>query len=375
MKFPAVLLASVIASAASISQEFAAQLIASSTRELNNNQNQNQQQQVSIPWAIDYSLKYQGCHHIKQWNSAADAQNDVRMFTKRLVRYRLCPVEKCRSSDAYGCSGASFGDYIVDMDTFLQYYWNAKQTDKEYNCQYFLNGCNCDENRDEGVDEKHCQWNCALNAGMEECIEEGDPDAENQENQDQMNYNDFLNCNELVANNEDGEAVAYYVGPYCSEQGGSIKIGVFTDDQCTLFAETTYEKITGNYLKYEKESIVAQECTFCKQNPDLNNNGQNDDGEAEAQNAREFCTTLYSESGKCETQLASVIGDGYNEQACNYLNGIKMVRVDGMLDVSDARPSAVATAFIVIFAMAFAAMAFYVWYLRTRLGIKKSSLL
>ncbi|KAL7576407.1 hypothetical protein ACA910_018212 [Epithemia clementina (nom. ined.)] len=375
MKFTAVVLSSFAASAAAISSESASKLL-SSARQLNNDANN----EANMLWANNYSIKYQGCHHIKQWNTQADGQDDVRMYTKRLVRFRLCPSKSCSASEASGCSTA-YGDYIVDMDTFLQSYWEAKEEDKEYRCEYFLNGCGCDAKEDDSVDEEHCQWNCAVNAGMEECIEDGNPDDES-EQAEEVNYQDFFECKQLQVNNNggdnnNGEQAAYYVGPYCSEQGGAIKIGIFTDDQCTMFAETSYYTLTGTELKYTTKSIVEEECTFCKENPDVNNNGQNDDQENQEEQApREFCQTLYQTSGKCETYLTPALGDTeINEQACNYLSGIKMVRTDGMLDLSDARPSAVATAFIVIFAMAFAAMAFYVWYLRTRLGVKKTSLL
>jgi hypothetical protein len=79
------------------------------------NQNQNQ---VDISWAVDYSIKFQGCHHISQWNAEADAADDVRIETKRLVRFRLCPSNTCTSANAGGCK-SGYGDYILDMNTFL----------------------------------------------------------------------------------------------------------------------------------------------------------------------------------------------------------------------------------------------------------------
>ena len=63
-----------------------------------------------------------------------------------------------------------------------------------------------------------------------------------------------------------------------------------------------------------------------------------------------------------------------NTNACSFIEGIKIVRADGIITGS-ANPDPVMTAFIVIFAMAFAALGFYVWYLRTRLGVKKNTLL
>merc|ERR1712043_34238 len=154
------------------------------------------------------------------------------------------------------------------------------------------------------------------------------------------------------------------------EQGGAIKIGVFTDDQCTEFAGKSFYQITGLDLPYTEQSIVEDECRSCKEADEYDENAQyNDynDNQQEAEEPRELCEILYKTAGKCETYMGETLGYGINENACNYMKGIKMVRTDGLLDVSDARPSAVATAFIVIFVMAFAAMAFYVWYLRTRL--------
>jgi len=46
-----------------------------------------------------------------------------------------------------------------------------------------------------------------------------------------------------------------------------------------------------------------------------------------------------------------------------------------MVFFQKAHANAVTTAFIVIFAMAFFAMGFYVWYLRTRLNVKPDALL
>eukprot|EP00527_Entomoneis_sp_CCMP2396_P001035 CAMPEP_0198143656 /NCGR_PEP_ID=MMETSP1443-20131203/8850_1 /TAXON_ID=186043 /ORGANISM="Entomoneis sp., Strain CCMP2396" /LENGTH=388 /DNA_ID=CAMNT_0043806923 /DNA_START=98 /DNA_END=1264 /DNA_ORIENTATION=- len=388
MKFSAVVLASAAASASAdvLSGSRASKLIQQSRRV-----NEDEAEAVELAWATDFSVKYQGCHHIKQWNNAADGADDVRMLTKRLVRYRMCPSEDCSASKANGCQ-SGYGDYIVDMDTYLSMYWEAKQTDLAMGCQnYVTEYCGeCDEDDDAEV----CQATCLVNGGMEDCVE--DDNAEDGEQQAVIDVEDYFECvqignddndndNNNGDNNQDGQEYVYYAGPYCSEQGGAIKIGVFTDDQCTEFAGKTFYQLTGQSLAYTEESIVEDECRSCKEVQEYNGdqedyndyNGDQEDGdEDEDGEPRELCGTLYQSSGKCETYLGDTVGEDYiNENACNYMNGIRMVRTDGLLDVSDARPSAVATAFIVIFAMAFAAMAFYVWYLRTRLGVKKNSLL
>jgi hypothetical protein len=42
-----------------------------------NNDNNNA---TSYQWMNSYSVKFQGCHHIKQWNEAADDDEDVRIW-------------------------------------------------------------------------------------------------------------------------------------------------------------------------------------------------------------------------------------------------------------------------------------------------------
>jgi hypothetical protein len=183
--------------------------------------------------------------------------------------------------------------------------------------------------------------------------------------------------------NDQEEEVKYYVGPYCGSQGGAVHLGLFTDDACTVFsdAESDFKSLAGFALPYayNVESIVGQECLSClaiaDENENDNNNDNNNDNGEEQDMVSETCGTVYTAAGKCEAYLPSGTTSDVNNNACNYMQGIKMVRYDGIVDTSASRPSAVATAFIVIFSMGFAAMAFYVWYLRTRLGVKQNTLL
>eukprot|EP00522_Entomoneis_paludosa_P009469 CAMPEP_0172441570 /NCGR_PEP_ID=MMETSP1065-20121228/2115_1 /TAXON_ID=265537 /ORGANISM="Amphiprora paludosa, Strain CCMP125" /LENGTH=384 /DNA_ID=CAMNT_0013191021 /DNA_START=55 /DNA_END=1209 /DNA_ORIENTATION=- len=384
MKLAAVILAAVASTAAAkgLSGTKRVSKLLESARRLNQ-----EEEEQDMSWAVDFSVKYQGCHHIKQWNAEANEQEDVRIATKRLVRFRMCPSDQCSASAAGGCQ-SGFGDYIVDMDTFLNMYWEAKEQDKEIGCQNYINEY-CEPECENANDDESCQYNCLFNAGLEECIE-GDANGEDGDQQEAIEVDQFFECQQLEpAQDEDGnqqeeydengDVINYFAGPYCSEQGGAIKIGVFTDDQCTEFSGKSFYQITGYELAYTEESIVEEGCRSCKEAEEYDANAayENNNGEEEEEAAepRQLCDELYRSAGKCETYLGETLGGDINENACNYMKGIKMVRTDGLLDVSDARPSAVATAFIVIFAMAFAAMAFYVWYLRTRLGVKKNSLL
>ena len=76
----------------------------------------------------DYAIKFQGCHHVQQWNDDNDEENDVKIMTKRLARFRLCPVDQCSHDKSAGCT-SKFGDYVVDMATFVEAYLTALDED------------------------------------------------------------------------------------------------------------------------------------------------------------------------------------------------------------------------------------------------------
>lgn len=388
MKFSLAVVATVagVASAAFDSASKAGQNLLSSARRLND------EQEIDFAWVSGYDIKYQGCHHIKQWNDEADGQDDVRIYTKRLVRFRLCPSGSCSSSSGSGCA-SGYGDYIIDMDTFVEAFVEARRQDSEAACEHQINYvCDCedDDGKDDGFDRDYCEYDCLVDAGMEECVDQN-PYVDDQAQEEEQEMDRFFECQQLEWGenqqynnqnqynyNNNGEEIVYYAGPYCSEQGGSIKVGVFTDDACTAFAEdVTFYDITGYTIPYLTESIVSQDCLSCMEPQDeeeqYNDNNNNGNDAQDADEVREQCEALYQGAGKCEYEIEGPYEK--NTNGCNYMDGIKIVRADGMLDVSAARPSAVATAFIVIFAMSFAAMGFYVWYLRTRLGVKQNSLL
>lgn len=331
-------------------------------------------------WISNYSVKFQGCHHIKQWNDEADGDEDVRISTKRLVRFRLCPADSCSANKAAGCSSA-FGDYIIDMDTFMNSYMEGKRTADEWECANFLAGsCDCEDSDDKGDDfnADYCEYDCFNNAGMSQCIERNpyeDGDA-----QEEFKLEDYMECKQVQPQNnnrrlDQQEEVKYYVGPFCSSQGGSIKLGLFTDDSCSITADDVdFYSVFGYKLPYSgsDESLIGAKCLSCKE-PAEGNGNANDEQDADA--ITEMCETVYTGAGKCEANYPSGMVTTANNKACTYMEGVKIIRQDGIIDTGSSRPSAVATSFIVIFAMAFCAMAFYTWYLRTRLGVKKNTLL
>jgi len=329
--------------------------------------------EAAMDWAVNYSLKFQGCHHLYQWNDEAEDEEDVRLEKKRLVRFRLCPSDSCSASDAGGCKNG-YGDYVVDMGTYVQAYYESKTQQIQETCENFLeNNCNCEDNGDDQYDEAVCQYNCVAAAGLEECYEFV------QEEEEGFDAQEYMECAQWEPAEqddegrklEDGEEEAWYVGPYCSEQGGKIFLGLFTDDTCTTFADDyagtqTYKSLSyGAELPYSEESLVDEDCFSCMQ--------VDQDNDQQAYEINDACQQTYQAAGKCETYLDA----SYEKvtSACNYIKGITIVREDGLITVSPPASSPVATAFTVIFVLAFAGMGYYVWYLRTRLGMKTDTLL
>jgi len=130
-----------------------------------------EQNEVDYTWVADMSLKFQGCYHTQQWNDEANGEDDVRISTAKLVRFRLCPTATCSMTDAAGCS-SGYGDYIIDMETYLEAYFEAVQQDQEYNCRYEeeYGDCACDAD-DDGFDEDICKYECYMGKGMEYCVD------------------------------------------------------------------------------------------------------------------------------------------------------------------------------------------------------------
>lgn len=292
----------------------------------NNQQQQQQQNQEDATWVSGYSLVFQGCHQITQWNTQAEGEEDVRIETKRLAKFRLCPSTFCNM----GCR-SGYGEYIVDMDVFLQTYIENKR-EAEQAAGYY---------------KAENQYNIDVDDYLYCSRFDGIRNRQLANNNNQQNYQ----------NNNNNE---YYIGPYCSDSGGKIVLGMFTDDTCTQFADDyggvyTYKTMTGVELPNSSTSIVDTSCMSCKDN----------DG---GYYPKDECLDLYYAAGKCEKNLNLYNG---NNNACNYLQGIKTTTRSGVIVNGRVSANRVASAFIGIFSVSFVLLGSYVYYLRTKLNRSK----
>ena len=323
-------------------------------------------------WIADMSLKFQGCHHISQWNPYADGADDVRIESRRLAKFRLCPTDTCNSKNARGCS-KGYGDYIVDMDDFLASYLQNKEEVQESACDNYLQySCNCGD----ADDADSCAQSCYKSAGMDECIED-------QYYGNQFEVNNYLECAQYQPNENgrrlDGNAYyeqdeEYYIGSYCAAQGGSVVLGMFTDDACTNFADsnggrTTFYGLEGTSLPYSDTSIVDTGCWSCEDEDAQGGNYGYDYAEP-----KQVCTDVYDVAGKCETNLYSSGNSNLNTNACSYMSGIQTVTTNGVINTGAGSGNKVANGFIGVFAVSFILLGSYTYYLKTKLDRGKINL-
>jgi hypothetical protein len=347
----------------------------------------NDNAEISYTWVANMSLKFQGCYHTQTWNGEANGDEDVKISTQRLVRFRLCPTSSCTMESAAGCS-AGYGDYIIGMEDYLEAYFEAVQQDQEYSCEYEKNygDCACDgENQGDDFNRDYCEYDCYMGKGMEYCVDRNpyeENNGNNNKNNEKMELREMAECRQLEINNnnnnrrqlEDAQA-AYYLGAYCSETGGSIHLGLFTEESCSQFADanmgaTTYKTLTGSALPYSDTTLIGTECMSCKEPQEVNQNGENQNNandQEDADQVKEVCENLYANSGKCESNLSSSNVKYPNTNACNFMQGIKIVRKNGSIIRGAGSLNTTASIFIGLFACSFVLIGGYAYYLKTKL--------
>jgi len=331
-----------------------------------------------ISFMADYSIRYQGCHHMITFNNNGDGGDDegVLLTRKQFARFRLCPANKCSRRGA-GCS-SNYGDYVVDLYTFLDAYIESKERSRRSICENASWDCGCDKDArdDDGeVDdgfEFNCEYSCYKNKRLSDCLQE--LEREQYERTYGRNENEFRleeyakECRQYENGNNqrDRELAAddyyksYYIGPYCAKQGGNVYLGMFTDDTCTNFADNNhgaeeYKTLTGNTLPYKSTSIINNDCVSCIEQK--RNGEQNDDDSIEISNG---CQQMYQIAGKCETRMNL---DYPVENACTFVAGLSTLDEKG---TPGRRRANTVIAFTFIFAGTTIAMGAYAYVLRSK---------
>ena len=368
-------------------------------------------QGFDISFVSDYSIKFLGCHHVTQWASKEEQENqnnnqnanannqyeDVslnaangRIRSKGLVRFRLCPSGSCSNNFGVGCS-SNYGEYVVDMHQFLQVYiaWQMEETAAK--CSQYRNTC---YKQCYSSSNLNCYTNCYRNNGVEVSLCAAvDSDGNNQFQQvdgtgNTFDLQDYLECAEYAIANSNGEELTHYLGPYCSTQGGDIRLGFFQDEYCSLpsaYQASYFEKQSGVEIPFTKSSIVTTSCMSCEAAGDQNVNadGQSDyynydaDGNRNyyvAKEVNDLCGTMYMQSGKCETNLNKDDVPYPEEGACTYIESVKRLKGDGIIRADQQVSSKPAAISIGVFTSLAVLLGGYVYYLKSKIARSRVNL-
>lgn len=350
-----------------------------------------------MSYVADYSIKFMGCHHVTQWASDeeveenGDQDEDEAMTTlnaangrirsKGLVRFRLCPSDSCSDHFSQGCS-SNYGEYVVDMYQFLEVYVAWQMEAAEANCATYRNTCysDCFESSN-----ANCYSKCYAKYGVDASLcssynEDGGNDGG-------FDLETYIGCSEYDIQNADGEEIASYLGPYCASQGGEIRLGFFMDEYCSIastYQAGYYTKMTGMEVPYTTSSLVSNNCISCQATADEQNAQQNQDyynydadGNQNyyvATAVSNMCGTLYMQSGKCESNMDSNVLPYPEEGACVYIDSVKALKNDGIIRSDQRASSRPASIAIGIFSAMAVLMGGYVVYLKGKISKSRVNL-
>eukprot|EP00587_Corethron_hystrix_P003893 CAMPEP_0113317232 /NCGR_PEP_ID=MMETSP0010_2-20120614/12216_1 /TAXON_ID=216773 ORGANISM="Corethron hystrix, Strain 308" /NCGR_SAMPLE_ID=MMETSP0010_2 /ASSEMBLY_ACC=CAM_ASM_000155 /LENGTH=434 /DNA_ID=CAMNT_0000174159 /DNA_START=41 /DNA_END=1345 /DNA_ORIENTATION=+ /assembly_acc=CAM_ASM_000155 len=367
---------------------------------------------IDYSYIAGYSLKFQGCHSVSMWNGNDQNQNErklqdysakVFISSKPLVEFRLCPTTSCSDSNSKGCA-SGYGDYVVDLNQYLEAYLENKQEVEAKLCDdvYSYDKCGCQNGNADDMDA--CLYNCYMSFGYDFCLENGDQETNNYMNGEyytneynsvSMDIMDYIECTsfDFTEVNQNinrysnsynptmwydvyNQAIEYYVGPTCTSQGGDVRLGVFTDASCTVKSPYSFNTLSGGYkLPYSDQPLIGSECVKCKyEEYEYNNgngNGYYDNGDVNTDQVSDFCRAAYSMSGKCEKKMNIYYP---NVNGCSYIAGLKLTKEDGIIRTSSTRTSKIASGVITLLISVSSILGMYVYYLQSKLSGPKINL-
>jgi len=360
-----------------------------------------------ISFVSGYSIKFIGCHHVTQWASEQEIeeqddnddaeQEDVslnaangRVRSKGLVRFRLCPSDSCFDHFGMGCS-SNYGEYVVDMHQFLEVYIAWQVEEAAAKCATYRNTCYTECYSSTSA---NCWSSCYGRNGVEASLCASSNGGDDNNNYQQTTYGqefaleDYLQCAAYQITNTDGEELASYLGPYCANQGGDVRLGFFQDQFCAIpstYQASYFEKMTGVEVPYTQKSIVGTGCMSCEAQADDQNQNQynqdyyNYDADGNknyyaATEVNDLCGTMYMQSGKCESEF-NVDDVPYPEEgACTYIESVKQLGTDGIIRADQKISSRPASIAIGIFTASAVLIGGYVYYLKSKIARSRVNL-
>jgi hypothetical protein len=233
-----------------------------------------------------FSLHFEKCQYVKSFDDEIAENEDYEgvFATQHFVVFKMCPSDECDT-----CDGVH-GEYVVEIDNYLMATVEYEKEQFEYMCNNCNERCNNDGDYCSGCGKLCYQW-------------------ANLEANGYVDASKYMECQKLdVQNNDDNngdDEVELYVGPKCSSDGKSIKVGLFSDEDCfEPVTDMDVEEMIGAKLSYYAlSSVVANAdtgnkvCLSCKESDNNANDGDN----ADEDEVNEMCEEIYASSAKCES--------------------------------------------------------------------------
>ncbi|GKZ00328.1 hypothetical protein MPSEU_000985700 [Mayamaea pseudoterrestris] len=335
-----------------------------------------------------YSVKFEKCQFVKAYDDdlAQDEDSSTVLATKRFVIFRLCP-DSCSSCNY------NYGEYLIDLDTYLQttveYYQNqqeamckaceecagddaaaaqeagddAQQQDQQQEEQQQEDGQEDQQdgegdNQDGGrrrrkLGEQQYYGTLDCSTCYDECQK-----INNMEANGYLDATKFLEC-EMIYDPEDDGKAGLYAGPMCASSGTKVKIGVFTDENCLLLDSTKEVDdylVDGDGVQMKLSHALLKNtytdtCISCAEPQEQVDDDRAANDNADADAVIELCENLYEEAAKCEKTHGFDNGyssySGYENQlsqetvVCDYMQSLKSGTYDeeGEIIVSGASSS------------------------------------
>jgi hypothetical protein len=137
----------------------------------------NNDNERDMTYIAKHSIKYLGCLTYPSLAAYGNSNNGGAMYQQNLVKFALCPAAEggCTS-----CAGG--GEYVVNMNMFVDVYTEYKMEFAAWQCEQIRKNCDCENANDDQV----CENTCYTNAGLENCIEE--------EGQEEFEVQRYLEC-------------------------------------------------------------------------------------------------------------------------------------------------------------------------------------
>jgi hypothetical protein len=264
-------------------------------------------------------VKFEKCQFIGAYDDelAEDEDSETVLATKRFDN-------SCTSCNY------NYGEYMVDLDTYLEATVEYQQEVQENMCDACENCGNFgdqdgEQDQDKNNNRRLQNYDVNYDSCYDECMQ-----IENMKANGYVDATKFLEC-QMIYEPEDDSKDGLYAGPMCASNGLKIKIGVFTYEYCNVLDSS---KDVDDYLMdgdgYQMKlshallkTVYAEDsCVSCTMPEEYDENADKDenqeDGEEEEVEVNEMCEALYESSTKCEKSHGFDNGyanyNGYDDQ-------------------------------------------------------------